>query len=94
MNLWENRQDLEEKLFFDLQMTTENTTKISEILRENEKEEGLNQQWKEFENDLGEGMWLMESILTSHFEKNLRITPGKLEESGKILGKDLWVWAH
>ena len=36
----------------------------------------------------------MESILTSHFEKNLRITPGELEESGKILGKDLWVRAH
>ena len=28
---------LEEKLFFDLQMTTRNTTKITEILRENEK---------------------------------------------------------
>ena len=26
--------------------------------------------------------------------KNLRITPGKLEELGKILGKDLWVRAH
>ena len=25
---------------------------------------------------------------------NLRITPGKLEEPGKILGKDLWVRAH
>ena len=25
---------------------------------------------------------------------NLRITPEKLEESGKILGKDLWVRAH
>ena len=36
----------------------------------------------------------MESILTSHFEKNLRITRGELEESGKILGKDLWVRAH
>ena len=33
-------------------------------------------------------------ILTSHYEKNLRITPEKLEESGKILGKDLWVRAH
>ena len=30
----------------------------------------------------------------SDSEKNLRITPGKLEESGKILGKDLWVRAH
>ena len=27
-------------------------------------------------------------------EKNMRITLGKLEESGKILGKDLWVRAH
>ena len=33
-------------------------------------------------------------ILTSHFRRNLRITPEKLEESGKILGKDLWVRAH
>ena len=30
----------------------------------------------------------------SNFEMNLRVTPGKLEESGKILGKDLWVRAH
>ena len=29
-----------------------------------------------------------------NFEKDLRITPGNLEESGKILGKDLWVRAH
>ena len=36
----------------------------------------------------------MKIILTSHFEKDLRITSGKLEESGKILGKDLWVRAH
>ena len=33
-------------------------------------------------------------ILTSNFEKNLRIPPEKLEESGKILGKDPWVRAH
>ena len=36
----------------------------------------------------------MKFILTSNFEKNLGIAPGKLEESGKILGKDLWVRAH
>ena len=36
----------------------------------------------------------MESILTSHLEKNLGITPDKLEGSSKILGKDLWVRAH
>ena len=34
------------------------------------------------------------SILTSNFEMNLGIAPGKLEESGRILGKDLWVRAH
>ena len=33
-------------------------------------------------------------IFTSHFEKNLSITPEKIEESGKILEKDLWVRAH
>ena len=27
-------------------------------------------------------------------EKNLKIAPVKLEESGKILEKDLWVRAH
>ena len=36
----------------------------------------------------------MKLILTSNFEKDLRITQGKLEEAGKILGKDLWVRAH
>ena len=30
----------------------------------------------------------------SNFEKNLGVTPGKLEESGKILRKDMWVRAH
>ena len=33
-------------------------------------------------------------ILTSHFEKNLSIISKELEESGKILEKDLWVRAH
>ena len=27
-------------------------------------------------------------------QKTLGMAPGKLEESGKILGKDLWVRAH
>ena len=30
----------------------------------------------------------------SNFEKNLGMAPGKLEESGKILGKTCWLWAH
>ena len=34
------------------------------------------------------------SYLRHTFEMNLRITPVELEESGKILGKDLWVRAH
>ena len=37
---------------------------------------------------------MMKFILTSNFKKNLGMTPGKLEESGKILEKDLWVRAH
>ena len=41
MKLRENGQDLEEKLFFGLQMPTGNTTKIIEILQENEKQRGL-----------------------------------------------------
>ena len=36
----------------------------------------------------------MKFILTSNFEKNLRMAPRKLEESGTILGKDLWVRGH
>ena len=45
--------------------------------------------------DLGEKHLTDEKfILTSNFEMNLGIAPGKLEESGKILGKDLWVRAH
>ena len=41
-----------------------------------------------------ENIWLMKFILTSNFEKNLGMAPGKLEESGKILEKDLWVRAQ
>ena len=39
-NLREEGQGLEERLIFDLQKTTGNTTKITEILRENEKQRG------------------------------------------------------
>ena len=46
--------------------------------------------WKILEKDI----WLMITHYTSIFEMNLGIAPGKLEESGKILGKDLWVRAH
>ena len=49
MNLRENGQDLE-KLFFDLQMTMRNNTKITEILRENENRKG----WANNEKNLNE----------------------------------------
>ena len=85
-----------EKLFFGLQMlrmTTRNTTKIVEMLRENESKEVepamkriRKQTWRRHVTDE------IHSYVT--LEKNLRITPGELEESGKILGKDLWVRAH
>ena len=34
------------------------------------------------------------SFLRQTLKRNLMITPKKLEESGKILEKDLWVRAH
>ena len=33
-------------------------------------------------------------ILTLNFKKNLGMALRKLDESGKILGKDMWVRAH
>ena len=48
---------------------------------------------KEFEIDLGKD--LTDEIHSyATLRKGLRITPGELEESDKILGKDLWVRAH
>ena len=35
-----------------------------------------------------------DNCFTRQTLKDLRIAPVKLEESGKILGKDLWVRAH
>ena len=93
MNLRENGQDLEEKLFFDLQMTTRNTTKITEILRENEKRRGGANNEKNLKVILEKACDWWNPFLR-HNWKELRITPGELEESGKILGKDLWVRAH
>ena len=76
-----------------LRKTTRNNAKIVEMLRENENRRGR------VNNEINLKL-ILENRLTDenhtyvHFEKNLRITPGKLEESGKILGKDLWVRAH
>ena len=50
---------------------------------------------KRIVKDLGEiHMTDDESFLRQTLTRTLRIAPGKLEESGKILGKDLWVRAH
>ena len=46
--------------------------------------------WKILEKDI----WLMKIHSYVKLRKNLRIAPDKLEESGKILEKDLWVRAH
>ena len=48
-----------------------------------------------FLKDLGEiHMTDGNSFLRQTSKRILRISPGDLEESGKILGKDLWVRAH
>ena len=45
--------------------------------------------------DLGERhMTDDNSFLRQTSKRNLRITPEKFEESGKILGKDMWFRAH
>ena len=89
-------QDLEETLLRSSNALNddENPPWIVEILWENEKQIG----WSNNENDLKailekEYDW-WEFILMSNLEKNLGGTPGRLEESGKILEKDLWVRAH
>ena len=72
-----------------LRKMTRNNTKIVEILLE----KNVGPIMKEFAIDLGKR--LTDEIhsyvrLWKGFESN----SGKLEESGKILGKDLWVRAH
>ena len=74
-------------------MTTRNNTKIVEILRENKKRRGCANN----ENNL---KLILEKRLTDEIHSYIKLqkgfenSSGKLEESGKILGKDLWVRAH
>ena len=65
-----------------------------EILRKNEEYKGRTNDEKNLKAILERAYDRWNPILRHTFEKNLGITPGKLEESGKILGKDLWVRAH
>ena len=57
------------------------------------KAERLSQQWNDLKSILEKACDWWNPFLR-HTWKELRITPGELEESGKILGKDLWVRAH
>ena len=76
-----------------LRMTTRKNTKIVEILRENEKRRGRVNN----ENNL---KLTLEKRLTDKIHTYVKLrkgfenNSGKLEELGKILGKDLWVRAH
>ena len=96
MNLQGNGLRLR-KLSFGLQMLRmmmRHTTINSWDTPEGLKEERLSQRWKEFESDHGEGMRLMKIHSYLKLWNEFRIAPIKLEESGKILEKDLWVRAH
>ena len=75
-NIRENGQDLEEKLFFGLQMSTRNNTKITEVLRENESRE-VEPTMKWFEIDLGKACDWWNPFL-HHTWKELRILRGNI----------------
>ena len=66
---------------------------IVEILQENQKRRGWANDEKNL-TDLREIHMTDDNSFLRQLWKNFRIAPGKLEESGKILGKDLWVRAH
>ena len=96
LRIFERMDKIEEKLFFGLQMLrmmTRNTTMNCWGTPE-WKLEMLNQRLKEFENNLGEGIWLMTIHSYVKLWKEFENNSEKLEESGKILGKYLWVRAH
>ena len=96
-NLEENGLRYGGKFFFGLQVlwkTMRDTTMTYWGTPEETKAKRLSQLWKEFERswrNTYDWWWI---IITSNLEKNYRITPERLEESGKILRKDLWVRAH
>ena len=75
-----------------LRMMTRNTT-INCWDTPGWKLERLNQWWKECEKSWRRHLTDDNSLSRQTWKKK-RVTPGRLEESGKILGKDLWVRAH
>ena len=79
-NLQENGQDLGKALLrsWNVEMTTRKTLKNLMKHFERIKSGKIEPNIKEFGSYLGEGIWQMKFILTSNFEKNIRIMPGKL----------------
>ena len=94
MNLQENGQDLRETLLQSSKSENDNEKPpwIVEILQD--------ENWKGWTNDeknlkdLGERHMTDDNPFLRQTLKRILEGPGKLEESGKILGKDLWVRAH
>ena len=97
MNLEENRARLKinsSSVFKWWEWQRETPPRIIEAHRKNQKRRG----WANYEKnlkDLGEKHLTDDnSFLRQTSKRILRTSPGELEESGKILGKDLWVRAH
>ena len=95
-HLWKNGQGFKRNsssVFKIREMMTRNTIINCWDAPGQWKTKRLSQQWKWFEIDLGKD--LTDEIHTYvELRKGLENISGKLEESGKILGKDLWVRAH
>ena len=89
-------QDLGEILLRSSNVDNHDEKHQHELLRHSGTMDNKNDEptMKEFERSWRKTYEWWKFILTSNFEMNLRITPEKLEESGKILEKDLWVRAH
>ena len=95
-NLEENGARLREKSSSVFQSENDDEKHHHELLRYSGIKIGkVEPTMKRILKDLGERHLTDEKfILTSNLEKEFESNTGKREESGKILGKDLWVRAH
>ena len=96
MNLEENRARLKRNsssVFKRWEWQRETPPRIIEAHRKNQKRRG----WANYEKnlkDLGEKHLTDDNSFLRQTWKRIWDSSGKIEESGKILGKDLWVRAH
>ena len=96
MNLEENRARLKRNsssVFKWWEWQRETPPRIIEAHRKNQKRRG----WANYEKnlkDLGEKHLTDDNSFLRQTWKRIWDSSGKIEESGKILGKDLWVRAH